>query len=106
MVSEDVLRKAVADAADVVKFKGGFDTFAFRKHFEKELPKKDQQMILAFVKDNLAKGTPIYEAVKEQIDHQEFLATDYYANPYPRKFYGAYAPVVYKTFAGLVAVSM
>lgn len=104
MLKNGNAEQAFRESVSAVTF--GFDTFAFRKFYEVGLDKEEQIAIMDFVKEKIPKGTPIYQAVKKQIDEQEFLTTDYYANPYPRKFIGAYAPVVYKTFAGLMAMSL
>lgn len=108
MLTSQQLQKAFTDALQLIQFKGGFDTFAFRKGFEREfsLNHSDKEQILNYIKIRIQKGDPVYQQVKSEIDKQEFLTTDYYTNPHPRRFLGAYAPVVYKTFAGVMAVSL
>lgn len=108
MFSPEALQKAMAETVLVVNFQGGFDTFTFRKAFESDfdLSKEEQGKILDYLKTKIQKGNHIYHIVKNQIDNQEFLSTDYYANPYPRKFLGAYAPVIYKTLGGVMAMSL
>lgn len=108
MYTVGTLDNAYKEALCVVNFEGGFDTFKFRKGFENdfELSKKQQDEILDYLKTNIQKENPIYRIVKSQIDNQEFLSTDYYASPYPRKFRGAYSSVVYKTLAGTMALSL
>lgn len=108
MFTKQQLQDAFDDALAIVNFNGGFDTFTFRKDFEQmeSLNTSEKEQILDYVKDRVQKGTAVFQKIKSEIDKQEFLTTDYYANPYPRKFLGAYAPVVYKTFAGLMAMSL
>ena len=108
MFSLQQLQSAMNDALLVVNFQGGFDSFAFRKSFERDygLSKDDKNEILNYLKTHVQKDGHIYHLVKKQIDAQEFLSSDYYANPYPRKFVGAYAPVVYKTLGGIMATSL
>lgn len=105
MIEENALNRAFRDASHVIFFRGGLDTFAFRKGFETELDlsEPERRQLLSYVKEKLGRGTVAYQALKREIDRQEFLSTDYYVNPYPRRFYGAYAPVVFKTFAGVMA---
>lgn len=100
------LDEAFKQSLSVVNFKGGFDTFKFRKGFEQEfnLSLEEKEEILDYVEQKLTNST--FHTVKSQIDNQEFLTSDFYANPYPRKFRGAYAPVVFKTFAGVMALSL
>lgn len=106
MYTPEALQKAMADTVLIVNHKRGFDTFAFRKSFELNSPQNEQQEIMDYLKEHAVKGSPAYQRTKSQIDRQEFLTTDYYVNPYPRKFRGAYAPVVYKTLAGVMWASL
>lgn len=108
MFTLEQLDNAYKNALLVVQFEGGFDTFTFRKGFEHEfiLSDDEKKQILDYVESKIQQGSPQYQQIKSQIDQQEFLSTDYYCNPAPRKFVGAYAPVVYKTFAGLMAMSL
>lgn len=82
------------------------DTFAFRKFFERDLSQKEKGEILEYLKSKIQKENQIYAIVKTQIDNQEFLTTDYYVNPFPRKFRGSYAPVVYKTLGGIMGMML
>lgn len=108
MFTAQQLGTAFNDTLSIVNFKSGFDTFKFRKGFESdfELSKKQQDEILDYLKSNIQKENLIYRIVKSQIDNQEFLSTDYYTSPYSRKFRGAYSSVVYKTVAGIMALSL
>lgn len=104
------LDEAFKQSLSVVNFRGGFDTFLFRKGFKESfLSEKQRTEILDYVKTNIDDN--VYINVKTQIDEQESLITGYYSNPQyssirPRKFRGAYAPVVYQTFAGLMEFSL
>lgn len=105
MYTSKQLNDAFKNALLIVNFKGGFDSFAFRKGFEREflLDNLEKEMVLEYLKKKVQKGSPVYVLVKSSIDNQEFLTTDYYANPNsPRRFRGAYCSVVYKTLAGLM----
>ena len=106
MYSPEALQKALADAVLISNYKRGFDTFAFRKSFEQNLSRNEQKEILDYLKANAQQSSPAYQKTKRELDRQEFLTTDYYVNPYPRKFRGAYAPVVYKTLAGIMWASL
>ncbi|MFV0400971.1 MAG: hypothetical protein ACK5LX_10190 [Oscillospiraceae bacterium] len=106
MYTTKKLDNAFSSAISIVNFKGGFDTFKFRKGFEYDLSMDEQEEVLDYLKTKIQKGSLIYQAVKSQIDNQEFLSSDYYANPYPRTFRGAYSPVVVKTFGGVMALSL
>lgn len=104
------LHEAFKQSLSVVNFQGGFDSFKFRKGFEQEfnLSSEEKNEILDYVEQKLTSAPfqTVFQTVKSQIDDQEFLTTDYYANSYPHKFRGAYAPVVFKTFAGVMALSL
>lgn len=102
------LEHAFNTTLSVVNFRGGFDTFTFRQGFqhEFELSNADKNEILDYLKTKAPQGGSIFQAVKAQIDTQEFLSTDYYMNPFPRKFFGAYSPVIHKTMGGLMAMSL
>lgn len=104
MITLTHLDHSFHSALTVVNFKGGFDTFKFRKGFEedKTLTAEEKDEILDYLDDKLPKSSWAFQKVKGQIDQQEFLSTDYYANPIQRRFRGAYAPVVLKTFAGIM----
>ncbi|WML41996.1 hypothetical protein RCG19_10420 [Neobacillus sp. OS1-2] len=100
------LDNAFNSAIGIVNFKGGFDAFKFRKGFEEDttISIAEKEEILAYLETKIPKSSMTYLIVKERINQQEFLSTDYYANPHPRKFRGAYAPVVLKTFAGIMLI--
>lgn len=104
MITLTYLNHMFHSALTVVNFKGGFDTYKFRKVFEedKTLSVEEKIQILDYLDARLPKSNWVYQTVKGQIDQQEFLSTDYYANPIQRRFRGAYAPVVLKTFAGIM----
>lgn len=102
MYSSQALQRAMEGTLCAVNFRGGVDTFAFRKAFERELGEGEKAEILEYIKQRIPLGGTTYQTVKSQIDTQEFLTTDYYQSPYPRKFLGAYAPVVYKTLGGIM----
>ena len=80
----------------------------FRKGFEEDttITPSDKEQVLSFLKTKMPKTSADYQKLKSQVDKQEFLTTDYYASPYPKKFRGAYAPVVLKTFAGIMSVGL
>jgi len=103
------LDNAFNSALSIVNFRGGFDTFQFRKGFENEfnLTEDEKNEILDYLNRKLRKGNNIYQLVKNQINQSEFLTTAYYANPtYPRRFRGAYHPVIMRTFGGAMALSL
>ena len=104
MFTKKQLDTAYEDAALLASKK--VDTFTFRMGFQQDVAPKDQEQILVYLQQRLQLGDPLYTALKGQIDRQEFLSTDYYANPYPRRFRGAYGPVVRKTFAGLMSLTL
>lgn len=91
----------------ILNFKGGFDTYKFRKGFEENtnFSIAEKEEILAYLKTKITKSSKIYRIVKEWVDKLEFLSTDYYSSPYPRKFRGAYSPVVLKTIAGIMLIT-
>lgn len=92
----------------IVNFKGGFDTFKFRKGYEDNttISNAEKEEILDYLKTKMPKISFPYQLVRSQINQKEFLLTDYYASPYPRNFRGAYAPVVLKTFAGIMTICL
>lgn len=104
MLTNKELDDAFNSALSVVNFKGGFDSFKFRKGFEEDanISIEDKDIIMNYLENKLPKSSDVYQSVSKQINDSEFLSTDYYANPHPRKFRGAYAPVVRKTFAGIM----
>lgn len=110
MFTNEELNEAMTTATSVVEFQGGFDTLVFRKGFEEsEFSASEKQSILDFISMNLSDNT--YLSVKNQIDEQEFLFSEYYSAPQcssnrPRQFRGAYAPVIKRTFAGLMELSL
>lgn len=105
MLTSQQLTDAFTDASAIMNH--SFDTFAFRKYFEENFSHQAAgTQILDYVKNTISQGGTAYRKLKAEIDNQEFLSTDYYANPGDRKFLGAYAPVVYKTFAGLMAICL
>lgn len=97
---------AFNSALCVINFKGGFDSYKFRKGFEQDtnISTAEKKEILDYLITKMSKSSRTYRIVKERIDKQEFLSTDYYANSYPRKYRGAYSPVVLKTFAGVMQI--
>jgi hypothetical protein len=107
MYTINQLDDAFNSALCIVNFKGGFDSFKFRKGFEEEtaISNQEKKEILDYLKIRLKRGNEIFEKIREQIEKQEF-ASDYYQNPYPRKFRGAYYPVILKTFAGIILISL
>lgn len=90
-----------------VNFQGGL-ILKFRKGVEQNFnfSLEEKQEILDYLKAKIQKGSHTYQTVKSQIDNQEFLSTDYYASPYPRKFRGAYSFVVLKTLGGVMTLSL
>jgi hypothetical protein len=110
MFTDENLKQALADAVSIAHFKGGFDTLVFRKGFEEsEFTVSEKQSILDYISTNLGDNT--YLAVKNQVDKQQFLFSEYYSCPEccsirPRKFRGAYKPVIQRTFAGLMELSL
>lgn len=100
------LDDAYNSSLSIVTFKGGFDSFKYRKGFEEDtnLSIEDKEELLNYLKSKMQKNSSEYQAVRKQINQEEFLSTDYYANPHPRKFRGAYAPVILKTFAGVMSL--
>lgn len=67
-----------------------FDSFKFRKGFEedKSITNEEKSEIIEYLKSKIIKGDKIFIKVKAQIEKLEF-ASDYFQNPYPRKFRGA-----------------
>lgn len=107
MFTKEELHNALSESIMVLS-RVSVDTFVFRKSFERdfELEEEEKRQILSYVRENICQEHSIYRTLKREIDRQEFLSTDYYQNLYPRRFLGAYAPVVYKTFAGVMAMSL
>lgn len=107
MYTTEQLEDAYDSALCVINYKGGFDTFKFRRGgFEDDpSPASDKQQVLAYLKTKMPQTGILFAKVKKQIDTEEF-SSDYYTNPDPRKFRGAYAPVVLKTVAGIMLVSL
>lgn len=91
----------------VVNFKGGFDTFKFRKSFEEEttITQEEKDQILSYLKSKIKKGDAIYTEIKNQIDSKEFNS-DYYEDQTYRNSRGAYFPVILKTFAGIMLIKL
>lgn len=110
MFTVENLGNAFNDALSVVNFSGGFDTLVFQKGYEEsEFSKTEKESILDYIRTNLSNAT--YLAVKTQVDKQQFLFTEWYSSPgscsiRPRKFRGAYAPIIQRTFAGLMELSL
>lgn len=110
MFTNEALKEAMTTAISVVNFRGGFDTLVFQKCFEEsEFSEEEKQSILDYIRINLTDAT--YLAVKTQVDKQQFLFTEWNSCPKccsirPRKFRGAYKPVIQRTFAGLMELSL
>jgi|GEM_PF-1657314 hypothetical protein len=107
MFTMNQLDNAFNDSVKIVNFKGGFDSFKFRKGFEEDttISREEKEKILEYLKSKMKKDDEISTKIKEQIDKQEF-ASDYYQNPYPKTSRGAYFPVVLKTFAGIMLIDL
>lgn len=106
MLAVKKLDDAFNSALNVVNFKGGFDSFKFRKGFDEDtnISIEDKKEIMKYLENKIPKSSDEYQLVRKQINHNEFLSTDYYANPHPRKFRGAYAPVILKIFVGIMSL--
>ncbi|WP_217587850.1 hypothetical protein [Lentibacillus saliphilus] len=106
MLTVKQLDYAFNSALNVVTFKGGFDSFKFRKGFDEatNISIEDKEEIMKYLENKIPKSSEEYQLVRKQINHNEFLSTDYYENPHPRKFRGTYAPVILKTFAGIMSL--
>lgn len=108
MYTKKQLDKAFNDFLSILNHKGGIDTFKFRYGFKTDfgLSKEEKEDIYNYLEKAIPKGCAIYRKVKGEIDCTEFLTTDYYKNPSPRQFKGAYYPVVLQTIGGIMAVSL
>ena len=75
MITLTHLDHSFHSALTVVNFKGGFDTFKFRKGFEedKTLTAEKKDEILDYLDDKLPKSSWAFQKVKGQIDQQEFF---------------------------------
>lgn len=94
-------------SASSVVFRGkGFDTFVFRKGFEEEtsLTDDEKNQILSYLEEKVSRSDALFIKAKECIDQSE-MSSDYFHN-YPRKFRGAYRPVVMQFLAGLMINSL
>lgn len=108
MFTPSQLAAACRSAQRLAQFAGGFDSFTFRKLFEeeREVSTGEKKEILAYLLRQVPFHSPLFMQVRKQINVQEFLVHDYYANPAARKFRGVYAPVVYKTLAGMMMLDL
>jgi hypothetical protein len=106
MFKEVELADSLQSASYVIHNARGFDTFVFRKGFEEEisLTDEDKKQILSYLERNVSRNDPLFIRAKDCIDQSE-MSSDYFHN-YPRKFRGAYYPVVLKFIAGLMASSI
>lgn len=75
MFTSQQLQKAFTDALQLVQFKGGFDTFAFRKGFEREfsLDHSDKEQILDYIKIRIQKGDSVYQQVKSEFENYKIM---------------------------------
>ncbi|MEK4439080.1 hypothetical protein [Paenibacillus sp. FSL K6-2862] len=106
MFKDVQLANSLQSAKYVIQNARGFDTFVFRMGFKEETSlsdaKKDQ--ILSYLEEHVSRNDPLYIKAKAYIDQSE-MSSDYFHN-HPRKFRGAYYPVVMQFIAGLMANSM
>ncbi|TDG00908.1 hypothetical protein [Paenibacillus piri] len=106
MFKEVELADSLQSASYVIQNAKGFDTFVFRMGFKEETSLTDAQkdQILSYLEENVSRNDPLYIKAKAYIDQSE-MSSDYFHN-YPRKFRGAYRPVVMQFIAGLMTNSI
>jgi hypothetical protein len=106
MFTNEQLGNSLQSASSIVFRVKGFDTFVFRMGFKEEisLMDEDKKQILSYLEKNVSRNDPLFIRAKNCIDQSE-MSSDYFYN-YPRKFRGAYRPVVLKFIAGLMVNSI
>ncbi|WP_018758478.1 hypothetical protein [Paenibacillus terrigena] len=106
MFTNEQLDDSFKSASFVVFRAKGFDSLVFRKGFEEEtsLTDDEKNQILSYLEEKVSKSDALFIKAKDCIDQSE-LSSDYFHN-YPRKFRGAYYPVVLKFIAGLMVNSL
>jgi hypothetical protein len=67
---------------------------------ETSLTDEEKNQILSYLEGNVSRNDPLYIKAKAYIDQSE-MSSDYFHN-HPRKFRGAYYPVVMQFIAGLM----
>lgn len=106
MFTNEQLGNSLREASVLLRWDKGFDTFVFRMGFKEETSLSDAQkdQILSYLEKNVSRNDPIYTKAKAYIDQSE-MSSSYFRN-HPRKFRGAYRPVVMQFIAGLMINSL
>ncbi|OME71504.1 hypothetical protein BSK65_10715 [Paenibacillus odorifer] len=106
MFTNEQLGNSLKQASELLRWDKGFDNFVFRMGFKEETSLTDAQkdQILSYLEVNVSRNDPLYIKAKAYIDQSE-MSSDYFHN-YPRKFRGAYYPVVMQFIAGLMVNSL
>ncbi|MFC7680317.1 hypothetical protein [Paenibacillus sp. GCM10028914] len=106
MYNDDQLADSLQSASYLIQNAKGFDTFVFRMGFKEELSLTDAQkdQILSYLEENVSRNDHLYIKAKAYIDQSE-MSSDYF-HKYPRKFRGAYRPVVMQFISGLMTNSL
>lgn len=109
MLNQSELDAAFNDACAVISYKGsGFDTYNFRREFIEEtaISIDEKKVILDYLNKKMKNDLGLTWKVKREVDRNEFETTDYYSGLYTNGKRGSYFPVIAKTVAGLMALSL
>ncbi len=104
MFTNNQLITATCDATHLVLYFKQIDMLAFRKGAFLTMSINEQKQVYDFAKKFLDAHPILKSIVKAHIDESE-MSSSLYHNP-PHKFRGSYSPVVIKSFAGLMAMSL
>ena len=104
MYTDKQLKDATCDATRLVLYFRQIDTLAFRNGAFLTMSLDEQKQVYDFAEKFLDAHPILKSIVKTHIDENE-MSSSLYHNP-PHKFRGSYSPVVIKSFAGLMSMSL